>query len=103
MEGSGKEVGSVEQQPRTCVVCGTKFFGNAESGFCPVCILRGAIGGESAATCEPASASGPADNPGETESGSQARRFEHYELMLDEAGKPIELGRGAMGVHLQGA
>ena len=30
--------------------------------------------------------------------GSQVRRFEHYEVMLDEAGRPIELGRGAMGV-----
>ena len=26
------------------------------------------------------------------------QRFENYEVMLDEAGKPIELGRGAMGV-----
>jgi serine/threonine protein kinase len=26
------------------------------------------------------------------------RRFEHYELMTDEARKPVELGRGAMGV-----
>jgi len=30
--------------------------------------------------------------------GSQARRFDQYEVMLDEAGRPIELGRGAMGV-----
>ena len=29
---------------------------------------------------------------------SQVRRFENYEVMLDEAGRPIELGRGAMGV-----
>ena len=29
----------------------------------------------------------------------QARqRFEHYELVKDEDGKPVELGRGAMGV-----
>ena len=26
------------------------------------------------------------------------QRFEHYELMSDEDGKPVELGRGAMGV-----
>jgi hypothetical protein len=25
-------------------------------------------------------------------------RFEHYELVTGEDGKPIELGRGAMGV-----
>ena len=27
-----------------------------------------------------------------------AQRFEHYELMKGEDGKPVELGRGAMGV-----
>ena len=27
-----------------------------------------------------------------------ARRFEHYELLIAEDGKPVELGRGAMGV-----
>jgi len=26
------------------------------------------------------------------------KRFEHYELVTGEDGKPIELGRGAMGV-----
>ena len=26
------------------------------------------------------------------------QRFEHYELMTGEDGKPIELGRGAMGI-----
>jgi hypothetical protein len=66
--------------------------------FCPVCILRGATGGESATTREPGSVSGPADSPGETEGASPARRFEHYEVILDDDGRPIELGRGAMGV-----
>jgi hypothetical protein len=27
-----------------------------------------------------------------------AQRFEHYELVTGEDGKPVELGRGAMGV-----
>jgi hypothetical protein len=27
-----------------------------------------------------------------------ARRFDHYELVTGEDGKPVELGRGAMGV-----
>jgi hypothetical protein len=27
-----------------------------------------------------------------------AHRFEHYEFVTDEHGKPVELGRGAMGV-----
>jgi len=34
----------------------------------------------------------------EADSGSQARRFDQYEVMLDEDGRPIELGRGAMGI-----
>ena len=88
----------MQQEARTCPVCGTKFFPTANSEFCPVCILRGATGGESATTGGRGSVSGSAESPGETEGASQARRFEHYEVMLDEAGRPIELGRGAMGV-----
>ena len=26
-----------------------------------------------------------------------ARRFQHYELLIGEDGRPVELGRGAMG------
>jgi len=33
-----------------------------------------------------------------TVGGSQVRRFENYEVILDDDGRPIELGRGAMGV-----
>ena len=99
---SGKDPGSVQQETRTCPVCGTKFFATAEGGFCPVCILRGATGGESAATGQLSSVSGSADNLGDREATSPARRFEHYEVMLDEAGRPIELGRGAMGVTYKG-
>jgi serine/threonine protein kinase len=90
--------GSVQREPRTCPVCGTKFFATADREFCPVCILHGAIGAESAATQEPGPISGPADSPAETEGTSQVRRFENYEVMLNENGRLIELGRGAMGV-----
>jgi hypothetical protein len=27
-----------------------------------------------------------------------ARRFQHYQLLIGEDGRPVELGRGAMGV-----
>ena len=74
----------------------TKFFATADREFCPVCILNRAFGPESKATWEVGSVSGSAANPGE--GAPQVRRFEHYEVMLDEAGRPIELGRGAMGV-----
>jgi serine/threonine protein kinase len=98
LEEPGKESGSAQQESRTCPVCGTKFFATADREFCPVCILNRAFGAESKATGESGSVSGSADSPGETEARSQARRFEHYEVMSDEDGKPIELGRGAMGV-----
>jgi predicted ATPase len=67
--------------------------------LCPVCILRAAAGEESAATGKPSSVSELlAASSDEGGAGSQFRRFENYEVILDEAGKPIELGRGAMGV-----
>jgi serine/threonine protein kinase len=98
-EESGKELESVQHQTRTCSVCGAKFVATADREFCPVCILHGALGAESAATGESGSvaelATASSDEGG---AGSQFRRFENYEVILDEAGKPIELGRGAMGV-----
>jgi hypothetical protein len=98
-EEPGKELGSLRQEARTCPVCGTKFFATADREFCPVCILNRAFGAESAATGEPGSVSElAAASTEEADGGSQVRRFEHYEVMLDEAGRPIELGRGAMGV-----
>jgi serine/threonine protein kinase/Flp pilus assembly protein TadD len=40
----------------------------------------------------------PGANSAETEAGSAVRRFENYEVMVDQDGKPVELGRGAMGI-----
>ena len=65
---------------RTCEVCGTAF--NEYSEFCPVCALRGAISPE-------------------TESLSAISSelcFEHYQVLKNEDGTPMELGRGGMGV-----
>ena len=50
MEEPGKELGSVQQEARTCPVCGTKFVATADKEFCPVCILHRAFGAESGAT-----------------------------------------------------
>ena len=97
VEKPGKELESARQEARTCPICGTKFFATADREFCPVCILRGANSGE-LAVGEPGSVSGSADSARDTEAGLQVRRFEHYEVMLDESGRPIELGRGAMGI-----
>ena len=75
---------------RVCPGCGNEFPGAVE--FCPVCMLHGALAsgvesGESFAE----------DAVGPT-SKDVTQRFEHYELMSDKDGKPVELGRGAMGV-----
>ena len=60
--------------------------------FCPVCMLRKGLGGgiESGE-------SSTADTL-ELKPVEPAQRFEHYELVMGEDGKPVELGRGAMGV-----
>ena len=93
VEESGKDPGPVQQEARTCLVCGAKFFATTDREFCPVCILRRAFGAESAVIGELAGGS-----TAEADAGEQPRRFEHYEVMLDKNGRPIELGRGAMGV-----
>jgi hypothetical protein len=99
VEEPGKEAGSAQPEARTCPVCGTKFFASADSGFCPVCILHRAFGAESAATGILGSASGSAAAfTEEADGASQVRRFENYEVMLAADGRPIELGRGAMGI-----
>jgi len=98
VEEPGKEAGSAQQEARTCSVCGTKFFATADREFCPVCILRRAFGAESAATRESGSVSELAASTEQADRGSPVSRFENYEVMLDTDGRPIELGRGAMGI-----
>ena len=34
----------------------------------------------------------------EADGGPHVLRFENYQVILDEDGRPVELGRGAMGV-----
>src|SRR6476661_1483102 len=75
---------------RTCPSCGTELSGAME--FCPVCILRKALAGRVESG---ESSSGDTLKP----TPDQApKRFEHYELVTGEDGRPVELGRGAMGV-----
>ena len=75
---------------RTCPSCGNEFSGAME--FCPVCMLRkglakGAESGESSFE----EAAKPTPEHAE-------QRFEHYKLVTGEDSKPVELGRGAMGI-----
>ena len=86
-----RDHGSAVEDRRVCPSCGNEFSGAVE--FCPVCMLRKALEEEiqsDESTSEPGNA--------ETTPTRVPRRFEHYELIFDEDGKPVELGRGAMGV-----
>ena len=96
-EERGREPGSVQQEVRTCPVCGTKFFATADCGFCPVCILREAADSESAPGEAPNFAAGSVESSQEAPARPVAS-FENYELILGADDRPIVLGRGAMGV-----
>ncbi|MDX6464589.1 MAG: eukaryotic-like serine/threonine-protein kinase [Acidobacteriaceae bacterium] len=75
---------------RICSSCGREFSAGLE--YCPLCMLSGALAAgvaSDAPSCEAAIAP-----PGEP----MAMRFEHYQLLQAEDGRPVELGRGAMGI-----
>src|SRR6202047_3434818 len=81
---------STEPQ-RTCPSCGNEVSGAME--FCPVCMLRkvlagGVESGESSAS----------EDTVKTTAEQATQRFEHYQLVKGEDGKPVELGSGGMGV-----
>jgi tRNA A-37 threonylcarbamoyl transferase component Bud32/tetratricopeptide (TPR) repeat protein len=75
---------------RTCPSCGNEISGAMK--FCPVCMLRKAVAGE-----VESAESWPRDTLKPTSQDS-VQRFEHYQLVTGEDGKPVELGRGAMGI-----
>src|SRR5271170_2954899 len=81
---------SAEPQ-RVCPSCGNELSGAME--FCPVCMLRKAL----ADGAESGESSASEDTVKPTPERA-VQRFEHYELVTGEDGKPVELGRGAMGV-----
>jgi hypothetical protein len=78
------------ESKRTCPSCGNEFSGEME--FCPVCMLRNAVGGgvESGESSFEDTIKATKEQP--------AQRFDHYELVTGDDGKPVKLGRGAMGV-----
>src|ERR1700732_1603799 len=80
---------STEPQ-RTCSICGNELSGAME--FCPVCMLRkGLAGGVESGESSFEEAVKPTPE-------QATQRFEHYEPVKGEDGKPVELGRGAMGI-----
>jgi TolB-like protein len=64
---------------RACPACGAPL--PEGSGFCPVCALQQALGTQTYSVPD-----------------SSELRFEHYEVLRDQDGKPLELGHGGMGV-----
>ena len=90
MEEPGNELGSVQQDVRTCPSCGNELSGAME--FCPVCVLRKGLSNrvESGESATEGTVKPIPDQP--------AQRFDHYELVTGEDGNPVELGRGGMGV-----
>jgi eukaryotic-like serine/threonine-protein kinase len=78
------------QLERVCPNCGNEL--SAAMAFCPVCMLREGLAG----TLEPGEST--FEEAIKPTSKQAAQRFEHYELVTDQDGKPVELGRGAMGV-----
>src|SRR6266481_9825779 len=82
---------STEPQ-RTCPSCGNELSGAME--LCPVCMLRQGLAGGA----ESGESSASEDTVKLTTPEQAVHRFEHYELVTGEDGKPVELGRGAMGV-----
>jgi serine/threonine protein kinase/Tfp pilus assembly protein PilF len=65
---------------RVCKVCGTALSSGSEP--CPVCVLRGALEPQTTLLLD----------------FSSELHFEHYQVLKNEDGTPLELGRGAMGV-----
>src|SRR5467141_110358 len=77
---------------RTCPSCGNELSGAIE--LCPVCMLRQGLAGGA----ESGESSASEDTVKLTTPEQAVHRFEHYELVMGEDGKPVELGRGAMGI-----
>ena len=83
------------ESQRTCASCGNDFSGTME--FCPVCMLRKGLAGD----IESGEAS--VEEAAKPTIPKQAvQRFEHYELVIAEDGKPGRVGSRCDRGHLQG-
>jgi serine/threonine protein kinase len=68
------------QDKRACSVCGTQLADDSE--YCPVCALRGVLETQRDSVSD----------------ASSELRFEHYQVLRNQDGKPLELGHGGMGL-----
>jgi serine/threonine protein kinase/tetratricopeptide (TPR) repeat protein len=86
-EGHSGDVPSEEGPVRLCPVCHVPLMARGSGEFCPICMLREGL----EVDVETESITGSV-------SLSPEHGFEHYELALTPEGRPVELGRGAMGI-----
>jgi hypothetical protein len=77
---------------RVCLRCCNEF--SETMRFCPICMLREAL----ADGVRSRESSASEARIKTTRREHAAQRFEHYELVKGKDGKPLELGRGAMGI-----
>ena len=81
----------------SCPACGTKLSPNSPGGLCPVCLLRAGADPEPGTELKQDSCGLNDDNQGPPLM-SEERTFGHYEILVRDDGRLLELGRGAMGV-----
>src|ERR1700739_127060 len=90
-ESTGESEHPLAGTARACRICGTTLASSNSTEFCPVCVLRSALEAESELPA-PERDLEPGAPP------SPAPQFEHYQLVINEDGSPVELGRGGMGI-----
>jgi hypothetical protein len=79
-------------EPNACLSCCNEFSGAIE--LCPVCSFARV----SRVRLSPGASSASQDTVKLTTLEKSLRLFEHYELVTGKDGKPVELGRGSMGL-----
>ena len=95
----GRESASPEGAPvRACSVCGTRLAVSNDTEFCPVCVLREVLESDLELTKSVDRGSTLKRDVDRFVPPISKHKFEHYELVTNEDGTPVELGRGGMGV-----
>lgn len=80
-----------------CPDCGTKIPVSLSPARCPVCQLRAALAVNLTSDSAATTPEGLVNGIQELTQGAIGS-FDHYEILRDSNGAPVELGRGAMGV-----
>jgi len=86
----------VQQNAKSCAVCGVPLEEGSDATLCPVCSLRSSL--------DPQSAGANPENeltvakPAATLEEASPKRFSHYEIATRPDGTLHELGHGAMGI-----